>query len=588
MKRRLFLRLAPAASFLSATALRAQKPEDDPILRAMREELARSRDLKLPGTDPIYYIEYGLDELDTFAASASMGALISANHSRSRIPRVQVRVGDYKFDNTNYIYTDLFARAGGRVVLDDDVEAIRRQFWLMTDQVFKGSLEAIARKRSALRNVTQQEVLNDFSKAEPIQFYLPRTKVVSREPEWKALAKRVSAVFLKHPLVTQSHVELEIAYSNTNMVNSEGTELRFPEDLFFVRIRASAQAADGMPIRDAVVFQARELDKLAAEADMVRGAEQVAGHVEALLKAPVEEDYSGPVLVDDIASPQLFAHLLGANLGMTRRPVSEPGRSFPVPQSELEGRMGSRVLPEWMDAVDDPTRAEWKGEPLHGGYEVDMEGVKPAPLTVVENGKVKNFLLTRLPVRGFEASNGRARLPGSFGAKAAVFSNLFVNAKETVSAADLKKKLIDMIQQRGKPYGLLVRKLDFPTTTPVGEIRRMATASGQRGGSVRPSVAPALTYRVYPDGREELVRGLSFRGLNVRSLRDIAAASDSQVLFHYTGDGSALPAMGAGGYVSTHSVVAPAVLFEDLELEKRQEDWPKLPLAPPPDLTGGQ
>ncbi len=585
MKRRMFLRIAPAGGGWLALA---QKPEDDVILRAMREEIARSRELKIAGTDPLYYVEYGLDEMDTFGASASMGALVSAAHTRGRIPRVQVRVGDYQFDNTNYMFTDVFARVGGRVVLDDDVEAIRHQFWLMTDQVFKGSLEAIARKRSALRNVTQQEVLNDFSKAPQVKFYLPRTKVVSKEEEWKNLARRVSAVFVKHPEVTQSNVDLEIAYSNTNMVNSEGTEIRFPEDVFFVRIRASAQAEDGMPVRDAVVFQSRELEKLAGEAAMLKGAEEVAKNVEALLHAPVEEDYSGPVLVEGIASPQLFAHLLGANLGMTRRPVSEPGRSFPVPQSELEGRMGSRVLPEWMDAVDDPTQAEFGGEALQGCYQVDMEGVKPGPLTVVENGKVKNFLLTRLPVRGFEGSNGRARLPGSFGAKAAVFSNLFVKAKETVGAADLKKKLLEMIVQRGKPYGMLVRKLDFPTTTPAGEIRRMATASGQRGGSVRPSVAPALLYRVYPDGREELVRGTTFRGLNVRSLRDIVAASDAPHVFHYTGDGSALPAMGAGGYVATHSVVAPAVLFEDLELEKRQEDWPKLPLAPPPELISSR
>ncbi|MEZ5400609.1 MAG: metallopeptidase TldD-related protein [Bryobacteraceae bacterium] len=580
MRRREFFILAAAAA-----AVRAQKQEDDAILEAMREEIARSKELKIGGTDPVYYVEYGLDELDTFTAAASMGALVSANHSRARIPRVQVRVGDYRFDNTNYIFTDLFARAGGRVVLDDDVDAIRRQYWLMTDQVFKGSLEAISRKRSALRNVTQQEVLNDFAKADPVKFYRPPTKVVSREEEWKSLASRVSAVFVKHPRVTQSGVEIEVAYSNTYVVTSEGTELRFPEDLFFVRIRASAQAKDGMPVRDALVFQSRELGGLPGEQELLRGAEEVARNVEAQLDAAVEEDYSGPVLVEGDAAPQLFAHLLGANLGLTRRPVSEPGRSFPTPQSELEGRLGSRVLPEWMDAVDDPTLAEFQGERLQGGYEIDMEGVRPAPLKVVEEGKVKNFLLTRLPVRGFEGSNGRARLPGAFGSKAAVFSNLIVTARESKPAADLKKQLIEMLNQRAKPYGLLVRKLDFPTAASAGEIRRMATASGQRGGSVRPTVSPVLVYRVYPDGREEAVRGMTFRGLNARSLRDIVAASNASAVFHFIGDGSPLPSMGGAGYIVPNSVVAPAVLFEDMELEKRQEDWPKLPLAPPPELT---
>jgi hypothetical protein len=579
----MFLALPAAFAPLGAAA-----PEDDVILRAMRDEIARSRGLRIPGTDAVYFIEYALDEVNTFAVEASLGAIIRADKNASRIPRVQVRVGDYAFDNTNYIFSDFFGRDGGRVVLDDAYDAIRRHYWLATDRVFKGSLEALARKRSALRNITQQDKLNDFAKAEPVKLYRESTKQVERFEEWKASARRVSAVFTEYPQVTGSEVELDIGYSTSYLVNSEGTELRYPDDLFFVRVRASAQAPDGMPIRDAEVFQARQLERLPGEAAMIEGARRVAANITALLKAPVEDDYSGPVLVEGIASPQLFAHLLGAHLGLTRRPVSEPGRTIPVPQSELEGRMGSRVVPEWMDIVDDPTRREFNGEVLQGTYEVDMEGVRPTPVQVVEAGKVKNFLLTRLPVRGFEGSNGRGRLPGAFGAKAAVFSNLLVSTRESRPAAELKKKFLEMVVQRSKPYGLVIRKLDFPTTAPVSELRRRATASGQRGGSVHPSVAPTLVYRVYPDGREELVRGLGFRSLNVRSLRDIDAAADVPVIYHFTGDGSPLPVMGAGGYVATHSVVAPAVLFEDLELEKRQEDWPKLPLAPAPELISSR
>jgi hypothetical protein len=343
-----------------------------------------------------------------------------------------------------------------------------------------------------------------------------------------------------------------------------------------------------MPVRDAVVFQARSLDRLPGEPEMRRGVTEMAKTITALLEAPAGEDYSGPVLVEGVASPQMFAQLLGANLGLTRRPVNEPGRNFPFPSSELEGRMGSRILPEWMDAVDDPTQSSYQGHELQGYYAVDMEGVVPKPLTVVEKGAVKNFLLTRTPMRGFEGSNGRARLPGSFGSKAAIFSNLFVKAKQTVSPRDLKKKLLEMVAQRGKPYGLIIRKLDFPASGAMEEIRRQGAANGQRGGSSKPSSLPTLVYRVYPDGREELVRGLRFRTLNARTLRDIVAASSEETIFDYIGDGSALPVMGQGGYVTTHTVVAPAVLFEDLELEKRQEDWPKLPIVPPPDLVSSR
>ncbi len=573
---------------LAVVAAWAQKPEDDPILRAMREEIARAKTLKLQGVnDQLYHLEYGLDSVHSFDVTASLGALIRVDENRGRVPRVQVRVGSPEFDNSNYLYSDLFgaARAGGGVPLDDDVTVLRRYFWLATDRVFKGAVEAIARKRAALRNITQQEKLNDFAAAKPTQIYQPLSKPEMKTEEWKKLVRDLSAVMTKYPRVTGSSVDFEAGFGTSYLVNSEGTEYRYPDDLFYVRVRGSAQAPNGMTVRDAAMVVARSLKQLPGEAELRQAVEQVGSNVTALLDAPVGEDYSGPMLFEGIAAPQLFAHLLAANLGLTRQPVNEPGRNFPVPQSELEGRKGSRVLPEWMDVTDDPVREEWNGQQLLGSYPVDMEGVVPQPLKVVNAGTLENFLLTRLPVRGFEGSNGRARLPGPFGSKAAVFSNLFVTAKQTVPAADLKKKLIEMIGQRGKNFGILVRKLDLPASGSIDELQRQGMAAGQRGGSSRPSALPVLLYRVYPDGREELIRGVRFRGLNARSLRDIVSAGAEAQVFHYAGNGSALPVMGQGGYVALHSVVAPAILFEDLELEKRQEDWPKLPVVPPPALT---
>ena len=137
---------------------------------------------------------------------------------------------------------------------------------------------------------------------------------------------------------------------------------------------------------------------------------QVAENVTALQHAPVGETYNGPVLFEGQAAAQLLAELLGRNLVLTRKPVNEPGRPNLVAQSELEGRLAARVLPEWMDVVDDPTRTEWRGprivRRLHG---TTMEGIMPKPLTLVEKGILKNFLLTRQPVTGFAESNGRAQ-----------------------------------------------------------------------------------------------------------------------------------------------------------------------------------
>jgi len=436
-----------------------------------------------------------------------------------------------------------------------------------------------------LKNVTVPEELDDFSRREPTRMVLP----VKREPLdkalWTARAKALSALFAGFPKVIRSQVEFETVRSTSYFADTEGSEVQYPDSLSYLRVRAQAQAPDGMILRDATVVQALEVEEMPSELELRRAVLKVAEDVSALAAAPVGESYAGPVLFEGQAAPQLFAQLLGGNLAVPRRPVPEPGRPVPFQPSELENRLGDRVLPEWMDVVDDPTQKEWRGRPLFGHYLVDLEGVVPQPLTLVEEGVLKAFLLTRQPVRGQSGSNGRARLPGRFGAKAAGFSNLFISAAETVSGTALRQKLMELCQSRNKPYGIVVRKLDFPSSASPGELQRLSAGARQRGGGGLFVSLPILVYRVYADGREELVRGLQFRGVSAGSLRDIVAASDESLLFNFMSNSATLSLMGAGGYVTANSVVAPSVLFEDLELERVEEELPRLPLVPPPELS---
>ena len=579
-----------AALLLTAAALVAQDPGSDAILRAMEEELKRAATIRLGGSEPPYFIDYTIEDVDSFTVSATMGGLVGSARSRARVPRVQARVGAYEFDNTSYIFSNFFSGTRydpGQLPLDNDPLALRHTLWLATDRSYKSAVESLARKRAALKSITQQESLPDFTRAAPVRILQPLEPLRLDEEPWRVRVRTLSALFRDSPRVLASSVDFEFVHSGLYYANSEGTRVRIPDHLAYVRARASGLAVDGMPVRDSVILQAQELAELPAEAELRRGILEVAANVTALAAAPRAEDYSGPVLVEGVAAPQLFAQLLGANLALSRRPVSEPGRTAPFQASELEGRQGSRILPEWMDVVDDPTQTTWRGRPLFGRYPVDMEGVVPAPLRLVESGVLKTFLLTRQPVRGFSGSNGRARMPGQFGAKAAGFGNLFIRASQTVPSASLKQRLIEMCQQRGKPFGLILRKLDYPSSASFDELRRMGAALGQRGGG-RPVSSPILAYRVYPDGREELVRGLRFRGISARSLRDILAAGDQETAFDFLANGSPLALIGSSNFVVASTVVAPAVLFEDLELERVEEDWPKPPVVPPPGGRGGE
>jgi TldD protein len=573
--------------FVTVIALNAQAPADsDALLRAMKDELKRSSELARQGLDAPYFIEYRAEDTVSHGISASLGALVQSGDSAYRVPTVRVRVGNYNFDNTNHIYSDAYVGSRydpERLPLDDNYRAFREVYWLATDRAFKTAEDAIARKRASLKNMSLPDALPDFSKAPPAQLILPVHRKPADMEAWKKEIVRLSAVFGAYPQVLSSGVEMQTSESTNYVVNTEGTTLRLPEDLAYIRVVAHGLAADGRDVRDARVFQAFEADGLPREDELMRAMKELAEHVTALTQAPVGEAYDGPVLFEAEAAAQLFGQLLGDNLKLTRKPIADPGRVPPVVSSELENRVGSHILPDWMDVADDATQTKSGGRALLGHYLYDIEGVAPQPVTLVDKGVLKSFLLTRTPVfKDYPGSNGHARLSGLFGEQAPGFGNLFVRASQTTPAAGMKQKLIDMCKEQNRPYGILVRKLDFPSSAALDELRRLIQGSG---GS-HAVTAPLLVYKVYPDGREELVRSLQFHGVSTRSFKDIATASDENYVFDLIDSDAAFARMGAGSYITTASVIAPALLFEELELAPVQEETPKPPIVPPPPLGG--
>jgi predicted Zn-dependent protease len=542
------------------------QPNNDTLLRAMQDELKRSNELAHLGLVAPYYIEYRTEDTLSHGIGASLGALIESVDSDYRVPSVQVRVGNYDFDNTNHIYSEAYSGRRydpDRLSLDDNYLAFRDVYWLATDRAFKTAEDAIARKRSSLKNVSLPDALPDFSKAPPAQLILPIERKPVALDAWKKEIVKLSAMFGAYPQVLSSGVEMQTSQSTNYVLNSEGTTLRLPEDLAYIRVAARGLAADGTEVHDAQGFPAFEADGLPGEEELARASKEVAEHVTALSQAPAGEAYDGPVLFEAPAAAQLFGQLLGDNLKLTRKPIADPGRVPQMVASELENRVGSHILPDWMDVVDDSTQTKFGGHTLLGHYLYDVEGVAPQPVTLVEKGVLKTFLLTRTPVfKDFPGSNGHARFTGSFGDQAPGFGNLFIRASQTAPEAGLKQKLMDMCKERNKPYGILIRKLDSP-----------GSAAGAHAVA-----SPLLAYRVYPDGREELVRSLQFHGVSTRSFKDIVSASDENYVLDL------IDTNPRGTFITTASVIAPAVLFEELELAPIEEETPKPPIVPPPAL----
>jgi hypothetical protein len=539
----------------------------DPVFGAMKAELTRSMTLSLKQLEKPYYVSYTIETGHQWGATAVMGALLGTSSQPFRYPSMQLRVGDYKFDQTNFA-------GGGRgpsyalsgFPLDDNPAVIRQYLWLETDSAYKASLDAIARKRSVLRSVTVSEELPDFAPEKPNTIFQNRPLIQFDSKTWTERTRHVSAVFNNYPDLRASVADYSAIDSIHRYADTEGTAIRLPQSEGQFQIRASAQAPDGMIMRDAALFYTNDLTKMPSEAELTAAAKAVAEGVTKLAAAPMGENYSGPVLFEGVAGPQLLAEILGSNLHISRKPT---GAATSNP-TELEGRRGVRIMPEMFDVTDDPTLN------LFGRTEVDDEGVTPHPLMLVQKGVLKDFYRTRTPVRGYSDSNGHSLLGGTTAP-----TNLIVTAHETSSVADLKKKMVDLCQQRGLQYAIVVKKMDFPSTAAGDEIRRlMGGASGGRAVAM-----PLYIYKLFLDGHEEQIRGVKLRSVNARSLKDILAAGDDENRLDYLENGAPFAIVGGGGYTAAVTVEAPSLLIDDLELVKMEDELPKLPVATSPLLS---
>ena len=552
----------------------------------MLDELARSKSLQLNNLDKPYYIEYDIGDTEEAFISANLGGILSSTRTRFRIPRLEVRVGDYKFDNTNSIYSG-FPRTG-LLPIDDDYSVFRTTFWLATDGMYKAASEQMTRKRNALREIADPDKTPDFSPAPAIQILEKTAKLELDQKHWEDVLREASEEFDDYPDLRSSSIALRAITSTYRLVNSEGTIVRIPQNLNSLEVRAQAQAPDGSYVWNHVEFDVAAANQFPDRVILTKAIDSISKETAALASAPIAEDYSGPVLFEQEAAAQLMASTLSDAIRLHRKPLAPPGANSPeVLESVWASKLGSKVTPDWMSLVDDPSVDISNGVALTGAYSVDDEGVKAQKVTIVDNGTLKGFLASREPVRDMNASNGHGRLPGGFGSQEGVIGNLFVEVRQPTPESAMKAKLMEKVKASGAKFGLLVRRLDFPYTADYEELQSLARQL-QKSGYARTLSSPILAYRIYPDGREELVRGLRFKDFSAKDLRDIDAASDRPYVLNYINNGSAFDFADVSSDATTSAVICPSLLFDSLDLARAENEPGKQPIVPPPTLVAHQ
>ncbi|GAC1620584.1 MAG: hypothetical protein PVS2B2_27320 [Candidatus Acidiferrum sp.] len=513
----------------------------DVLLEALLTELDRSKaQLKMDQVQAPYYIEYRVTDLEEYGGEAAFGAIRENQHAHVRILRVVVRIGDYKQDS----YFGQGIGGTNILPLDDDPLALRHQIWISTDEAYKAAGEAYAEKLSALKQFSADpNPVDDFAKAPVLTALGPTVKLQADETSWKKTLEDITGIYRQYPEIQFVSASTRFSAANDYFVNSEGTVTRQGRNNYSVVLNGSTQAEDGMRLGRNPFWTVGKMEELPSREMLMTESKKMLETLQALRTAPiVEEEYRGPVLFAPDAADDVMASLVGANILGRKPQLGKPNRTI----GSFATSYKTRILPNFVSVIDDPTLKEFQGKSVVGNYDVDSEGVKAQAVTAVDAGMLTNYLLGRQPIRDFPASNGHGRAaPGSF--PSASLGTMIVKGSEAQSPEALKQKMMQLVTDQGRPYGYRVETM---------------------GG-----LAPRLLYRVYAkDGHEELVRGSVFNELDVRALRSdlIAVGNDPMVSNR------------SGGVPQT--IISPSLLFDELEVKRADTSKDKLPEypAPPP------
>ncbi len=538
----------------------AQQTKTPELIQIAEKEINRTMNGLKDNPNPPYFISYYITETQSYRLAGTNGMIDIKNHDSSRMLDIQVRVGDYKFDNTHLIRGNPlnFNSSMGRIELPfvDDEKAITNTMWFATDKAYKNAIE---RFEKALTNskvkVQEEDTSADFSFEKPVVSIENGQLYRLNLDNYQDLIKRLSSKFSKHKWILNSSVSFFGNSIRKIIVTSEGTKIQTYENYFYIFVNASTKAGDGMSLPLYRSFYSYDPNNMPNEKDIEAEIDKLIDLLDKLRTAPYAEVFTGPAMLSGRAAGVFFHEIFGHRVEGHREKDPNSSQTF-------KKSIGEKILPEFMNIIFDPTLKRLNNTPIAGFYVYDDEGVKAQKVDVVKNGVFSDFLMSRTPIEGFSKSNGHGRKSSGY-TTVTRQSNLIVQSSKTKTIDELKQELKNIAKEQGKDYGLFFDDVSGGFTFTSRSIPNAF------------NVTPLVVYKVYVDGRpDELVRGVDLIGTPLTTFANIVGVGDDLGIFN------GICGAESGGVPV--SACSPSLLVSRIEVQKKLKSQAKPPILSAP------
>lgn len=543
--------------------------QQDVLFQAMEDSLHRSME-QLSDQDSVapYFIAYTLHEDEQIQLNGKMGGVFSTRHSSSNNLEVNLRVGSYELDNTNFVTTrfsppNILSFTASIAPQEFDYEQLRLKLWLLTDGAYKSAVEAYGEKTTALNNNSLEYDVPDYTQRDAVVY---RDDRVHGELNKKAMTERlneISGVLLEYPELFSTNTLVSVDIHKDYYMDTEGTSFTRVDDIAETRISMNTRAENGATLADVVTDVVRTADQFESLDALKARVRSVADTLTAMRTAPEMENYNGPVLFVGQAATEVIASVLGSVVTAEKNAVRKSGNNISVassPRNPFQARIGARVLPRDFRVYNDSTIGSYHEHPLHGYIPIDSEGVPSTRTTIIERGMLRGLLTTRQPVNGIPQSTAN-KLSGN----GPVPTNLIVETNRGLTDEELMEEFQLLVNDREMEFGMVVKRI-FPGLASSGNAPR--------------SLSVREAYRVYEDGEHELVQPSRISQFMLSNFKDIVAASENINVKTRMGRYRVGPRNQPATNIMT--VVTPNLLFEEVTMNTAQPVKPKPPILPNP------